>query len=138
MGLPGGSMKGQSNQHILGSRIQRWLRNMPTDAERFLWQRLKGRQLDGCKFRRQHPFGDYILDLVCLERSLVIELDGGRHSEHSDLGRTRFLEKSGFVVLRFWNNDVFTNTDGVLEVIRNGLSARSAPSPPNPPLEGEG
>jgi len=117
--------------------LQRRLRNALTDAERHLWQHLRGCQLGGCKFRRQHPFGDFILDFVCLARSVIVELDGGQHTEAADLERTRMLEKAGFVVLRFWNNEVFQNTDGVLESIQRTLKARAPPSPPNPPLEGE-
>jgi very-short-patch-repair endonuclease len=130
-------MKGQTNRSILGPKLQRRLRNAPTDAERKLWRRLKGRQLENCKFRRQHPFENYIADFVCLERFLVIELDGGQHTEAADFERTSRLEKFGFLILRFWNNDVLLNTDGVMEAIRLALGAR-APSPPNPPLEGEG
>ena len=105
-----------------------------------MWQRLKGRQLEGCKFRRQHPYGNYILDFVCLERHLVVELDGSQHLElvARDAARTRFLVMAGFLVLRFWNNEVLNETDAVLEVIQRELIARANPSPPNPPLDGEG
>ncbi len=119
------------------------------------------RQLDGCKFRRQHPFGDFILDFACLERRLVIELDGGQHAERAraDALRTAFLERAGFRVLRFWNNQVFEDMEGMLEAIRQALmmSGGNHPHPnpprhhhphlgatysnhphPNPPLEGEG
>jgi very-short-patch-repair endonuclease len=99
---------------------------------------LRGRQVEGCKFRRQHPFDDFILDFACLERSLVVEVDGGQHTDEIDRQRTQTLQRAGFTVLRFWNNDVFRNTDGVLQVIRENLVARATPSPPNPPLEGEG
>ncbi|NCT67981.1 MAG: endonuclease domain-containing protein [Rhodanobacteraceae bacterium] len=127
-------MKGQTNPHIRRAHLQRHLRRNPTDAERTLWQRLKGRQLEGCKFRRQHPHGDYILDFVCLERSLIVELDGSQHMEAADYDtqRTHLLEAAGFVVLRFWNNDVFANIEGVLEVIQTNLIARATPSPPKP------
>jgi very-short-patch-repair endonuclease len=133
-------MKGQTNKHILAPKFQRRLRNAPTDAERHLWRYLRGRQLEGCKFRRQHPFRDFILDFVCLERSVVVELDGGQHSDSavSDAERTSVLERDGFLVLRFWNNDVLRDTVGVSESIRQTLEARATPSPPNPPLEGEG
>jgi len=135
-------MKGQTNQQILERSLHRQLRNAPTDAERKLWQRLKGRQLEGCKFRRQHPYGNYILDFACLERALVVELDGSQHMETAskDNERTRFLEAAGFMVLRFWNNEVMGELDGLLEVIQRKLIARATanPSPPNPPLEGEG
>jgi very-short-patch-repair endonuclease len=133
-------VKGQVNRAILKPKVQRQLRNAPTDAERALWRLLRGRQLEGCKSRRQHPFADFILDFACLERHVVVELDGGHHSEavQSDTERTQILESAGFVVLRFWNNDVLSNTTGVLEAIRQTLEARTTPSPPNPPLEGEG
>ncbi|MCA0395433.1 MAG: endonuclease domain-containing protein [Proteobacteria bacterium] len=134
-------MQGRTNRRIIQGQLQRTLRNHPTDAERRLWQHLRGRQLDGCKFRRQHPFGDYILDFVCLERKAVVEVDGSQHSDRiaHDAERTRFLHDRGFVILRFWNNEVFENIEGVLEVIMAMLVTREeAPSPPNPPLEGEG
>jgi very-short-patch-repair endonuclease len=133
-------MKGQTNPRILVPKLQRHLRHSATDAERALWQRLKGRQLEGCKFRRQHPYGDYIVDFACLEHSLAVELDGGQHANavERDAERTRFLEACGFTVLRFWNNEVFEAIESVLEVIHRHLVASRTPSPPNPPLEGEG
>ena len=134
-------MKGQTNRKILDARLQRDLRNAPTDAERLLWRHLRSRQIEDCKFRRQHPYGDYILDFVCLERRVGIELDGSQHIDAAtyDENRSRFLQLAGFRVLRFWNSDVFHELDGVLEVIRRELVARDEnPSPPNPPLEGEG
>jgi len=133
-------MEGQTNKQILGPKLQRRLRNEPTDAEHRLWQRLRGRQLEGCKFRRQHPYGDFILDFVCLARRVVVELDGGQHDHQAeyDASRTRVLEASGFVVLRFWNNEIFQELEGVLESIKQCLELRVHPSPPNPPLEGEG
>jgi very-short-patch-repair endonuclease len=82
--------------------------------------------MDGFKFRRQHPLGRYILDFVCLEAGLVIELDGGQHAERQseDAARTAWLEKQGFNVLRFWNNEVMGNLDGVREVILSQLRER--------------
>jgi len=133
-------MKGQTNQAILNARLQTQLRSAPTDAERVLWRHLKGRRIENCKFRRQHPYENYILDFACLERSVVVELDGSQHFDATeyDQERTRCLERAGFAVLRFWNNQVLGELDGVLEVIRCELAARATPSPPNPPLEGEG
>ena len=127
-------MQGHTNRKILRGKLQRKLRNNPTDAEALLWRQLRGRQLEGCKFRRQHPFLDFILDFACLERKLVVELDGGQHADAAtyDARRTASLENAGFTVLRFWNNDVFENTDGVLEVILEALRARATPSPPKP------
>ena len=135
------TMQGQTNRKILQSKLQRILRNQPTDAEHRLLQYLRRRQLDGCRFRRQHPFGDYILDFACLERKLVVELDGSQHADdvRYDAQRTATLEQAGFFVLRFWNNDVFGNIEGVVDVILAALADRQAtPSPPHPPLEGEG
>ena len=133
-------MQGQTSDKIISNKLQRKLRNAPTDAEYRLWQHLKNRQLEGCKFRRQHPFADYILDFACLERKLVIELDGSQHADDVayDEKRTTSVEKSGFCVLRFWNNEVFENIEGVAEVILQVLKQRVTPFPPNPPLEGEG
>src|SRR3546814_4480211 len=75
------AMEAQGNTRIRKEQRQRKLRRNPTDTERELWQSLRGKQLDGAKFRRQHPFGDYILDFACIERKLVVELDGGQHAE---------------------------------------------------------
>ncbi|MDR0247841.1 MAG: endonuclease domain-containing protein [Burkholderiales bacterium] len=125
-------MHEQNNEKIRTGRWQRILRNNLTDAESKLWQRLRRRQIDNCKFRRQHPFGDYILDFVCLERKVVVELDGSQHLDAVayDDRRSRSLEQAGFVVLRFWNNEVFENTEGVLEVIFQHVQNRTNPSPP--------
>ncbi len=133
-------MKGQTNQRILKPALQQRLRNSPTDADHRPWQRLRGRQIEGCKFRRQHPYEDFILDFVCLERHVVVELDGSQHVEaqRRDAFRTTKLEVAGFEILRFWNNEVSENLEGVLESIRQCLEHRANPSPPNPPLEGEG
>ena len=99
------------------------LRKDQTDAERLLWYRLRNRQIANSKFRRQHALDPYIVDFVCLERRLVAEVDGGQHAEQipEDSRRTAFLASKGFRVLRFWNNDVLTQTDGVLESIYTAL-----------------
>jgi very-short-patch-repair endonuclease len=101
----------------------RKLRRDITDAEKKLWARLRDRQLCGAKFRRQHPMGPFITDFCCVERGLVVELDGGQHAEQSaaDQARTDFLESRGYRVLRFWNNDVLTNLEGVVERISAAL-----------------
>jgi very-short-patch-repair endonuclease len=97
----------------------RQLRRNPTDAERLLWRKLRFWQVDGLKFRRQQPLGPYIVDFVCLEKRLVIEVDGGQHAEDAnyDNNRDACLQEQGFIVLKFWNNDVLKNTDGVMDVI---------------------
>jgi len=111
----------------------RRLRKQATEAERQLWQRIRNRQLDGAKFRRQVPIGPYIVDFACLSRKIVIELDGGGHAELNqakrDTKRDRWLKEQGFRVLRFWDNEVFTNMDGVLSVIRNVLLQDPHPDP---------
>ncbi|NVN99648.1 MAG: DUF559 domain-containing protein [Geobacteraceae bacterium] len=111
-----------------------------TDAENTLWRILRGRQIDGLKFRRQHPFGDYILDFVCLENMLVIEVDGGQHAEQAgyDEIRTEQLQKAGFQVLRFWNNEVLMEIDAVKEKIWLVVQGHQPHPHPDPPLEGEG
>ena len=93
----------------------RELRRNATDAERALWRHLRMWQLDGYKFRRQQPIGNYIVDFVCLEKRLIIELDGGQHAEQSnyDSERDAWLRDQRFTVLRFWNNDVLKNVEGV-------------------------
>jgi very-short-patch-repair endonuclease len=121
-------MKGQTNSFVLDNRLQRALRHNMTEAEKALWQRLRGKQLSGYKFRRQHPFGDFVLDFVCLEAKLVIEVDGGQHVEsNADLVRDAALESAGFRVLRFWNNQVLGELDAVVEKVWAELGN---PSPP--------
>ena len=112
MGFP---LIGQTNKKILSNRLQRALRKSMTEAERTLWHILRNRQISNLKFRRQHPFGDYILDFVCLESKLVIEVDGGQHAEHAEYDefRTQRLQTAGFRILRFWNNEVLQNIEAV-------------------------
>jgi len=97
----------------------RRLRHASTEAEKLLWQKLRARQLGGAKFRRQTPIGPYIVDFVSFEHKLVVEIDGGQHNASAgrqhDLKRTAWLESQGFQVLRFWNNQVLANLEGVLE-----------------------
>src|SRR3546814_13485078 len=88
-----------------------------TDAEREIWHHLRNRALMGHKFRRQYPVGPYIVDFACPARRLVVELDGGQHDEAVDAARTRYLERCGHRILRFWNNDIFERQDTVLAVI---------------------
>ena len=102
----------------------RQLRRHQTDVEGKLWSRLRARQLSGAKFRRQYPIGAFIVDFCCYERRLVIELDGGHHAERmdADQSRTDFFVSQGYRVLRFWNNEVIENIDGVLEQIAHTLT----------------
>ena len=106
------------------------LRHHQTKAEEILWRHLRDRQLRSCKFRRQVPRGPYIVDFACLEARLVMELDGGHHSDQTeaDTRRSHFLEDNGYRVLRFWNNEVLDNIEGVLAIIENALSPPLTPA----------
>ncbi|MGI9229865.1 MAG: endonuclease domain-containing protein [Gammaproteobacteria bacterium] len=114
------------------------LRKSQTDAENLLWYHLRNKQLDGHKFRRQQPIGNYIVDFVCMSQKLVVELDGGQHAEQQarDKERDTWLHKQGYRILRFWNNDVIENCYGVLETIdlalggSLGIETGSATDPP--------
>ncbi len=109
----------------------RELRRNANEAEKRMWYFLRGKQLAGFKFRRQYPIGDYIGDFVCLRARLVVELDGETHGDEDrqrrDAIRTETLQRAGYRVRRFWNDEVFTNIDGVTEEIWNALQI---PSPP--------
>ena len=108
--------------------VARKLRAGSTDAEQRLWYFLRGRRLEGAKFLRQFPIGGFVADFACREAHLAIELDGGQHSMSADAPRTTVIEAFGYRVIRFWNNDVLQNTEGVLQVIRaellNGFDRR--------------
>ena len=109
----------------------RQLRTHPTDAERRLWGRLRRRQFAGHKFRRQQPLGPYIVDFVCFDQKLVIEVDGGQHvlQVAYDTTRTAWLESEGFRVLRFWDNQVLTETEAVVGAISKAIEPGVAPPP---------
>lgn len=103
--------------------LSRKLRNNPTEAEKLLWRHLRSKQFHGLRFRRQFKISSFICDFVCWEKKVIIELDGSQHAENTaDLERTRILESNGFLVLRFWNNDVMNNIDGILSDIENTLN----------------
>jgi len=133
-------MIGQTNKKILSGKLQRALRNHMSEAEQVMWHVLRGRQICGLKFRRQHPFADYILDFVCLEVNLVIEVDGGQHDQQAtyDENRTQELQTAGFRVLRFWNNEVLKERESVTEKIWLIVQELQSHPHPAPPLEGEG
>ena len=107
-------------------QFSRDLRNNPTDVERLLWQRLKSSQVEGIKFRRQQVIEDFIVDFVSFEKKIVIELDGGQHADTigKDKRRDECLMMNGYRVLRFWDNEVIQNMEGVLEVIRTSCLER--------------
>lgn len=121
----------------------REMRANPTPAERRLWSMLRDRRMPSVKFRRQHVIAPFIVDFACLERSLIIEADGGQHADSiSDRQRDAFLRRKGFRVLRFWNNDVIENPSGVFELISAELHTPHPPTaaqrvPPSP-MMGEG
>jgi very-short-patch-repair endonuclease len=103
------------------------LRSNLTEAERHLWQHLRHKQIVDAKFRRQFPVGPYIADFACIAAKVIIELDGGQHQDQHtrDAARDAYLKQQGYLVLRFWNNEAFTNTQGVLEVILKTLQSRN-------------
>jgi very-short-patch-repair endonuclease len=109
------------------------MRSGATDAEAVLWKRLRAGRLLGCKFKRQQPTDNYIVDFVCFEKKLIVEVDGGQHSDpasaSANLERTRRLEAGGFQVLRFWNDEALARTDDVLEAIIHALRANPSPQP---------
>ena len=113
------------------TRRSRELRNNATSAERKLWQHLRNRQLCSTRFNRQVPIGPFICDFAARTAKLIVELDGGQHAVRTaeDERRTRFLASRGYRVLRFWNNDVLENVDGVLAVIQEALNDRPSPDP---------
>jgi len=133
----------QRNKFTMDGKLTSYakqLRKNATDAERVLWQAVRSRQVLNCKFRRQVVFGHYIVDFVCLDAKLIIELDGGQHAEQVlyDEQRTVYLESLGYQVIRFWNNDVLQQLDVVLEKVRLVLIAELECPHPSPLPEGEG
>lgn len=100
--------------------LARTLRKNSPQAEAVLWNRLRAKQIEGIKFRRQQPIDDFIVDFVSFEKRVIIELDGGQHAKdrYKDIDRDGQVKGNGFEVLRFWNNEIFENLEGVLEVIR--------------------
>jgi very-short-patch-repair endonuclease len=120
-------------RNVVAQRRARKLRNDATDAEQHLWRYVRRRQLGGYRFRRQVPICGYIADFVCLEAKLVVELDGGQHvdSRHYDEQRDSRITAEGFCVLRFWDDQVFNESEAVLAVILKALE--SGCPLPNPP-----
>ncbi len=112
------------------------LRNNLTEAEKYIWYMLRSGNL-GAKFRRQAVIGRYIVDFVCYEKRLIIEVDGGQHADSmADKERDEWLKREGFEVLRFWNNDVLENREGVLEKIIECLTSPSLTLPTSPAFGG--
>jgi len=118
--------------NVTKTRLARQLRKNSTRAERKLWRYLRSRSLAGFKFVRQEPIGSYVVDFICREKRLVIEIDGGQHAESKrDAVRDQWLAEHRYRVLRLWNNDVLENIEGVWETI---FAAASAAAPPHPDL----
>lgn len=105
-------------------RRARTMRHLPTEAEAKFWNCVRDRRLNGHKFRRQHTIGNYIVDFVCVEGLLIIELDGSQHErqERYDRARDAFLDRQGFRVMRFWNADVFEDIDSVIALVLRALN----------------
>ncbi len=111
------------------SQQARQFRKNPTDAERKLWQFPRFKQLEGHKFRRQCPIGPYIVDFACLQKNLIIEIDGSQHmNDRADAQRAAWLGSVGYRVLRFWDNDVLVQTDSVVEAIVAAIEENNPPS----------
>jgi very-short-patch-repair endonuclease len=128
-GLGGGDVSGRAGRDVkkhpidgAGARARTLRQNM-TDAERQVWQILRAQQMKGHRFRRQVPIGRYIADFVCHEARLIVEIDGGQHDRLSprEAERSGFLQNQGYRILRFWNNEVVANLDGVHETIDDEL-----------------
>jgi very-short-patch-repair endonuclease len=113
-------------RRIIGHARQ--LRQDMTDAERAIWFAVRDRRLDGFKFRRQVTVGPFIVDFACVDAMLIVEIDGGQHNETVDAARTAKLLAMGYRVLRFWNNDVLSNQDGVLQTLHAHLLASPSPA----------
>jgi|SRR5688572_13929583 len=123
----GGKPEGMAKGSRTPLEYARKLRKDMTDAERALWRLLRDRRMDGWRFRRQEPIGNYIVDFICFEARLIIEVDGGQHYEsESDRAGDAYLQSQRFRVLRLWNTDVLANRDGVYRTIMTAL-ARCAP-----------
>ena len=106
----------------------RELRTNATPPERMLWRELSARKVLGVRFNRQVPIGPFVCDFVARSAKVIVEVDGGQHTGEGDAARTRYLGAQGFRIIRFWNNDVLQNLDGVWTVIEEALS-----TPPHPP-----
>ena len=118
----------------------RQLRSRMTEAERKLWQIFRGRQLGGYRFRKQAPLGKYVADFICYEAKIIVEVDGGQHNNPKEISydeqRTAWLSSQGYLVQRFWNNEVFEQLEAVSRIILDFCLKRYPPSFPSPTKNG--
>ncbi|TPG22697.1 endonuclease domain-containing protein [Sphingomonas koreensis] len=140
--LAGGD-RGVGSRFRLGrpTALARALRNNANEIETLLWAQLRRSQLGGLKFSRQMPIAGFVVDFVCRTARLAIEIDGSQHADARayDARRTQAIEAQGYRVIRFWNSDVLTNIDGVLETILSAAtSGEREPTPQPPPASGRG
>ena len=126
--------------HKPSTSMARKLRRNDTEAEKRLWSALRSRQFLGLKFRRQSPVGEFIADFLCEGMRIIVQADGGQHADNpADTDRTVRLQAAGYHVIRYWNNDIMSNLEGVLEDLRGRVSAIAGQNPsPNPLPRGEG
>ena len=131
---PPRTRKNRHTEPVYALDFRRDLREASTKAEQLVWAMIRDRRMNGAKFRRQHSVGRFIVDFVCLESNLVIELDSGYHdyTVDEDKGRESFLKAQGLQVLRFWNEDVLKDADAVARAISNTLSVINEVEPPSP------
>jgi very-short-patch-repair endonuclease len=133
LSLDGRGIKGEDDIKLADNitQIAKNLRKTSTFAERLLWRHLRAKQVEGYKFRRQEPIGDYAVDFVCFEKRIIIEVDGSQHQieKDKDKKRDKWFKEQGFRVLRFWNNEVLRNIEGVLELIRESCLDHPPPTP---------
>ena len=112
-------MDEERHRHGLERDEARRLRRFETDAEYVLWRQLRAKKLRGLKFRRQHPMGPYIVDFCCIDKQIIVEVDGSQHLDAEyDTQRTAFLNRNGYRVIRFWNHEVLTGIEFVLEKLQ--------------------
>ena len=133
LSLDGRGIKGEGDIKLPDNitQIAKNLRKTSTIAERLLWRHLRVKEVEGYKFRRQAPIGNYIADFVCFEKRIIIEVDGRQHQieKDKDYKRDKWFKEQGFRVLRFWNNEVLRNMEGVYEVIKESCLSHPPPTP---------
>jgi very-short-patch-repair endonuclease len=123
--LPPGEGQGEGTKHRPSTKRARHLRQAQTTAEKLFWHGVKAKRFESYKFRRQFPIGDYFVDFACVSAKLVVEIDGGQHCDSvADVKRTEYIERKGYKVIRFWNDEILRNIEGVLTSLSLTLSRR--------------